>query len=75
MSLSVMDVTQHGPDLSKLPLSAQAPAPSEDVVDQLSSRESMRAVERRLVRKLDLTLMPMLWLLYMLKNLDKFNIS
>lgn len=35
----------------------------------------MRAVERRLVRKLDLTLMPMLWLLYMLKNLDKFNIS
>lgn len=34
-----------------------------------------RALSRRLVRKLDLTLMPTVWLLYMLKNLDKGNIS
>ncbi|KAF9885544.1 hypothetical protein FE257_012750 [Aspergillus nanangensis] len=43
--------------------------------DVFRDDKAARALERRLVRKLDLTLMPTVWLLYMLKNLDKGNIS
>ena len=34
-----------------------------------------RAAERRLVRKLDLTLMPIVWILYMFNYLDRNNIA
>ena len=34
-----------------------------------------KAAERRLVRKLDLTLMPIVWILYMFNYLDRNNIA
>lgn len=34
-----------------------------------------KAAERRVVRKLDLTLMPMVWILYMFNYLDRNNIA
>lgn len=34
-----------------------------------------RAAERKIVRKLDLTLMPMVWILYMFNYLDRNNIA
>lgn len=37
--------------------------------------EEYKAAERRLVRKLDLTLVPMLWLLYLFNYLDRNNIA
>lgn len=37
--------------------------------------EEYKAAERRLVRKLDLTLVPMLWLLYFFNYLDRNNIA
>jgi hypothetical protein len=39
-----------------------------------SSPES-RAAERRLVRKLDMTLLPIVWILYMFNYLDRNNIA
>ncbi|KAJ0109783.1 hypothetical protein J7T55_004333 [Diaporthe amygdali] len=44
---------------------------AEDSVNQ----ERWNAVEKRLVRKLDLTLMPMVWLLYLFNYLDRNNIA
>jgi hypothetical protein len=41
----------------------------EDVDDEY------RAVEKKLVRKLDLTLVPMLWVLYLFNYLDRNNIA
>ncbi|PKX92270.1 MFS general substrate transporter [Aspergillus novofumigatus IBT 16806] len=40
-----------------------------------SDSESTRILNRQLVRKLDRTLLPILWLMHTLKNLDKGNIS
>lgn len=37
--------------------------------------EEYRATEKRLVRKLDLTLVPMLWVLYLFNYLDRNNIA
>ena len=37
--------------------------------------ESYRAIEKSLVRKLDFTLVPMLWLLYLFNYLDRNNIA
>lgn len=39
------------------------------------SQERWNAVEKSLVRKLDLTLMPMVWLLYLFNYLDRNNIA
>lgn len=43
----------------------------EDTTDQ----ERWDAVEKSLVRKLDLTLMPTVWLLYLFNYLDRNNIA
>lgn len=43
----------------------------EDTIDQ----ERWDAVEKSLVRKLDLTLMPTVWLLYLFNYLDRNNIA
>lgn len=43
----------------------------EDTINQ----ERWNAVEKSLVRKLDLTLMPMVWLLYLFNYLDRNNIA
>lgn len=37
--------------------------------------EAWRAREKRLVRKLDMTLMPMVWVLYLFNYLDRNNIA
>jgi len=37
--------------------------------------EQYDAAEKRLVRKLDLTLVPMVWLLYLFNYLDRNNIA
>lgn len=43
----------------------------EDTINQ----ERWNTVEKSLVRKLDLTLMPMVWLLYLFNYLDRNNIA
>lgn len=45
-----------------------------DESDSLDSPEA-RAAERRIVRKLDMTLLPMVWILYMFNYLDRNNIA
>jgi hypothetical protein len=37
--------------------------------------ERRKAIEKSLVRKLDLTLVPMVWLLYLFNYLDRNNIA
>jgi hypothetical protein len=37
--------------------------------------ESYKATEKRIVRKLDLTLVPMLWVMYLFNYLDRNNIA
>lgn len=43
--------------------------------DDTINQERWNAVEKSLVRKLDLTLMPMVWLLYLFNYLDRNNIA
>ena len=52
---------------SSLPESVKNQAPVDD--------ELYRRAERSLVRKLDLTLMPTVWLLYVFNYLDRNNIA
>ena len=37
--------------------------------------DDWRAIEKKLVRRLDLTLLPMLWILYLSNYLDRTNIA
>lgn len=46
-----------------------------DKNDDPPSEETWRATEKRLVRKLDMTLMPMVWILYLFNYLDRNNIA
>ena len=43
--------------------------------DQSSQDPEWRRKEKRLVRKLDMTLMPMVWILYLFNYLDRNNIA
>lgn len=47
----------------------------EDMGENTIDEERWNAVEKSLVRKLDLTLMPMVWLLYLFNYLDRNNIA
>lgn len=44
-------------------------------VEELALDEDRRRREKRLVRKLDMTLLPMVWVLYMFNYLDRNNIA
>lgn len=44
-------------------------------VESIQIDEERRCREKRLVRKLDLTLLPMVWVLYMFNYLDRNNIA
>lgn len=47
-----------------------------DKIEQLPAYdEDTRKVERRLVRKLDMTLMPVVWILYFFNYMDRNNIA
>ena len=47
-----------------------------DQVEQLPEYdEHTRAVEKRLVRKLDMSLMPVVWILYFFNYMDRNNIA
>lgn len=43
--------------------------------ENTTTDEEFAAIEKRLVRKLDLTLVPMVWLLYLFNYLDRNNIA
>jgi hypothetical protein len=43
--------------------------------EELVETTEWRARERRLVRKLDMTLLPVVWVLYLFNYLDRNNIS
>jgi hypothetical protein len=49
----------------------------EDIMSPFGSPDSpeSKAAERRIVRKLDMTLLPMVWVLYMFNYLDRNNIA
>lgn len=49
--------------------------PKDGTVEDLDNDVAIAAVHRRLVRKLDMTLMPMIWILYLFNYLDRNNIS
>lgn len=46
-----------------------------DVEHDPSGDPEYRKKEKKLVRKLDMTLMPMVWILYMFNYLDRNNIA
>jgi hypothetical protein len=46
-----------------------------NVHDELINTPEWRARERKLVRKLDMTLLPVVWVLYLFNYLDRNNIS
>ena len=48
---------------------------TESLVSDPSRDPEWRAAERRLVRKLDMTLLPMAWVLYMFNYLDRNGIA
>lgn len=48
---------------------------STKAADQENQDESARKLEKSLVRKLDMTLMPVIWILYLLNYLDRNNIA
>ena len=68
-----MDVPNSPSPRKDVPTQQRECSPT-DGVDPFGN-DRTRRLEKSLVRKLDLTLMPIVWLLYMLKNLDKGNIS
>lgn len=43
--------------------------------DKIESDEDTRKMERRVVRKLDMTLMPVVWILYFFNYMDRNNIA
>lgn len=47
----------------------------EDGVECAPVDEEFRKREKKLVRKLDMTLMPMVWILYLFNYLDRNNIA
>lgn len=47
----------------------------EDGVERALVDEEFRKREKKLVRKLDMTLMPMVWILYLFNYLDRNNIA
>lgn len=49
----------------------------EDTLSPFGSPDSpeSKAAEKRIVRKLDMTLLPMVWVLYMFNYLDRNNIA
>lgn len=49
--------------------------PKDGAVEDLDNDVAVAAVHRRLVRKLDMTLMPMIWILHLFNCLDRNNIS
>ncbi|KAJ9650163.1 hypothetical protein H2198_010525 [Neophaeococcomyces mojaviensis] len=66
-------------DMPMRELSIDRSAVSDTKEDVLSTHsvesKEYRAIEKRLVRKLDLTLVPMLWILYLFNYLDRNNIA
>lgn len=47
-----------------------------DKVEQLAEYdENIRVMEKRLVRKLDMSLMPVVWILYFFNYMDRNNIA
>lgn len=47
-----------------------------DKIEQVQEYdEDTRRIERRLVRKLDMTLMPVVWILYFFNYMDRTNIA
>ena len=57
-------------DEKRIAMAEEQPEKSETVVD-----EDMRAMEKRIVRKLDMTLMPVVWVLYFFNYTDRNNIA
>ncbi|KAF9893667.1 hypothetical protein FE257_009835 [Aspergillus nanangensis] len=75
MTMTTQNTSTPTKDIASGPIQSIRESNSEEALASDTNEESIRATERGLVRKLDWTLMPILWILYMLKNLDKFNIS
>jgi hypothetical protein len=56
-------------------LTGKEDAPSQTSLANAMSEEEFAAHETSLVRKLDFTLVPMVWLLYLFNYLDRNNIA
>lgn len=62
-------VKEMSPEVQR-PLDAEVDLKSGGDVD-----DEYRAIEKRVIRKLDYTLVPMLWVLYLFNYLDRNNIA
>ncbi|KXH65608.1 major facilitator superfamily transporter [Colletotrichum salicis] len=74
-----VDTIEKGPLPDASPLSSSSPAspssPRLETPDEVAmAHPEWRAAEKRLVRKLDMTLMPVIWTLYMFNYLDRNNL-
>ena len=69
--------SQHQERVGLEPLEGKDTGSSVDQLDQNSDPASSeyRAAERKILRKLDFTLMPTIWLLYFFNYLDRNNIA
>lgn len=68
------DTIEKGPaDSQSLSSSSLPPLSTPDVVAM--AHPEWQAAEKRLVRKLDMTLMPAIWTLYMFNYLDRNNLA
>lgn len=54
---------------------ADSPRPSSTPEDVAMAQPEWQATERTLVRKLDMTVMPVIWTLYMFNYLDRNNLA
>ncbi|KXH30453.1 major facilitator superfamily transporter [Colletotrichum nymphaeae SA-01] len=75
-----VDTIEKGPlpsaSPSSSPVSPSSPQLVLETPDEVAmARPEWRAAEKRLVRKLDVTLMPVIWTLYMFNYLDRNNLA
>ena len=69
--------SQHQEHVGLEPIERKDAEPGVDQLDQASTFASSeyKATERKILRKLDFTLMPTIWLLYFFNYLDRNNIA
>ncbi len=72
-------MSRTSPDSSKMPEQRLGDAPQQIDAEKLEHADVVspewKKTERSLVRKLDVTLIPVVWVLYMFNYLDRNNIA
>ena len=81
---SAIDTTATPPKKDELPIEHEEGAPKALTAEELPSPEEViealgipnwRELEKKIVRRLDMTLLPMLWILYVFNYLDRASLG